>query len=241
MRTKTITGLAIHAFKASCLASGGLPGTFVSHSTYLPYHSESIGYTWALSHAAVPCIVNATATPNLNTTAGASSKSQPSETQAEATLLAAWRTQYLCGFYISRPLCAINLVCFLYLAFSSSPPAISNSAYLSPKSLYILAALLSASGVPYALTFLRRTNGALSIRAKRLAGLGEDPTAIALTYAASERRSLEREGAREFAGGLQGSRRLVERWSWHNWVRTFVLLAGLAIGAVGLVVDGMGR
>lgn len=98
----------------------------------------------------------------------------------------------------------------------------------------MIAALSSASGVPYALTFLRRTNGALSIRAKRLAGPGEDPTAMALTYASHERRSLEREGAKEWAD----SRVLVGRWCWHNWVRTGILVLGTVIGAVGVVVDG---
>jgi hypothetical protein len=172
-----------------------------------------IGYTWALSHAAVPCIIH---------------------TSSEADLAAAWRTQYLRGFYISRPLCAINLFGFLYLAFTT--PATTHLTGTKTTNLasvmYITAALLSASGVPYALTFLRRTNGALSIRAKKLAGPGEDPTAMALTYASGEARSLERE--REW----KETTRLVRRWQWHNSVRTWVLVVGTVIGAVGLVLDG---
>jgi hypothetical protein len=172
------------------------------------------GYTWALSHAAVPCIIH---------------------TSSEADLAAAWRTQYLRGFYISRPLCAVNLLGFLYLA-STSPTTTAlttrTTASQYASALYITAAILSASGVPYALTFLRRTNGALSIRAKKLAGPGEDPTAMALTYASAEARSLERE--REW----KETTRLVRRWQWHNSVRTWILVLGTVLGAVGLVLDG---
>lgn len=111
------------------------------------------GYTWALSHAAIPAVLHA---------------SDPLQS-------AQWRTQYLAGFYISRPLCVVNLLTFGYLSYTSPPG-------LASRSLYLLAALTSASGVPYALTFLRKTNGALSRRAHRVAGRhGDDP--IALTYA----------------------------------------------------------
>lgn len=161
------------------------------------------GYTWALSHAAVPCIISA----------------------PEDVLAAAWRTQYLRGFYISRPLCALNALSFGYLARQTTSDAV--------RYLHIVAAVLSASGVPYALTFLRRTNGALSIRAKKIAGDGEDPTAIALTYARHENRSIDREGA-------WSTVELVRRWQWHNSIRTAVLVAGTVIGAVALALDMRG-
>lgn len=65
---------------------------------------------------------------------------------------------------------------------------ISAAAPLSlARTLYVLTALSTASGVPYALTFLRCTNGTLSIRADKLAGSGG--RVIALTYAFNEKRS----------------------------------------------------
>ena len=88
----------------------------------------------------------------------------------------------------------------------------------------MLAALLSASGVPYALTFLRRTNGALSIRADKLAGPGNG--ALALTYAFHEARSIQREKAARWS-----TKELVLRWNWHNQVRTAVLVVGTLLGA----------
>jgi hypothetical protein len=128
------------------------------------------------------------------------------------------------GFYISRPLCFFNAIGFGYLARQSSSS--------TTRALHIIAAVLTASGVPYALTFLRRTNGALSIRAKKVAGDGEDPTAIALTYARHEERSIDRERA-------WSTEELVRRWQWHNSVRTAVLIAGTITGAVALCLDGI--
>lgn len=74
------------------------------------------GYTWALSHAAIPAVLHA---------------SDPLQS-------AQWRTQYLAGFYISRPLCVVNLLTFGYLSYTSPPG-------LASRSLYLLAALTSAS------------------------------------------------------------------------------------------------
>lgn len=158
------------------------------------------GYTWALSHAAVPCIITA----------------------PEAVLAGAWRTQYLRGFYISRPLCALNALAFGYLAYASASSTV--------RAMHILAAVLTASGVPYALTLLRRTNGALSIRAKKVAGDGEDPTAMALTYARHEKRSIDRERSWSIE-------ELVRRWQWHNSVRTGILVVGTIVGAVAVGLD----
>lgn len=96
------------------------------------------------------------------------------------------------------------------------------------RALYGIAALLTASGVPYALTFLRRTNGALSIRAEKLAGPGNG--AIALTYAFNEKRSIDREKA-------WSTKELVLRWKWHNEVRTAILTLGTMLGAWGMGID----
>lgn len=109
------------------------------------------GYTWALSHAAIPSVLHAT----------------------DPLLSAQWRTQYLAGFYISRPLCLLNGLTFGYLSYAA--PVASPE-----RTLYLLAALLASSGVPYALTVLRRTNGALSLRAHKVVGRERDDP-IALT------------------------------------------------------------
>ncbi|KAK5273879.1 hypothetical protein LTR99_000866 [Exophiala xenobiotica] len=99
-------------------------------------------------------------------------------------------------------------------------------------SLYTLGAAFNASGVPYALTFLRRTNGALSRRADRLAGPGNG--AMALTYAFNEKRSVERDRDRKFSSTAE----LVRRWQWHNSVRIGILVVGTLVGAVAVAMDG---
>ncbi|KAJ9610440.1 hypothetical protein H2200_005217 [Cladophialophora chaetospira] len=186
-----------------------------------------IRYTWALSHAAVPAILFA-----------------PEELQAKQ-----WRYQYLMGFYvscrtleigetrtnaglmclrhgkISRPMCIVNGLSFGYLAYHSPESSLI-------RTLYILAALTSASGVPYALTLLRRTNGALSRKANRFAGPGpKNGQIVALTYAFNEGRSIERDQR-------MGTAETVERWSWHNYIRTWVLVLGTMVGALAVALDG---
>ena len=97
--------------------------------------------------------------------------------------------------------------------------------------IYILAAISNASGVPYALSVLRRTNGALSRKAHRLAGPGpQEGKIVALTYAFNEERSVERDKA-------MGTAEAVERWSWHNYVRTWILVLGVVLGSVGVALD----
>ncbi|ETI26150.1 hypothetical protein G647_02927 [Cladophialophora carrionii CBS 160.54] len=161
------------------------------------------GYTWALSHAAVPAILFAS-----------------EDLQAKQ-----WRYQYLMGYYISRPMCIVNGLSFGYLAYQAT-----ESSFL--RTLYILAAVTSASGVPYALTFLRRTNGALSRKAHRLAGPGpNNGQVMALRYAFDERRSVDRDQR-------MGTAETIERWSWHNYVRTWVLVLGTIVGAMAVALDG---
>ncbi|OAG45649.1 hypothetical protein AYO21_00285 [Fonsecaea monophora] len=157
------------------------------------------GYTWALSHAAVPAILFA----------------------PDALAAREWRYQYLMGFHISRPMCVINGLSFGFLAYHA--PGGSLLRYL-----YILAASASASGVPYALTFLRRTNGALSRKADRLAGPGGGE--MALTYAFNEKRSIDRDGKMSTAEAIK-------RWQWHNYVRTWVLVLGTVAGALAVAMD----
>lgn len=103
--------------------------------------------------------------------------------------------------------------------------------------LYVVAALTSASGVPWALTLLRRTNGALSIRSKRMVGsftgdAGSEP--ICITYASTEEAALERE-ARD--PKYKTSEALINRWKWHNDLRTALLIFGAAAGALAVSLD----
>jgi hypothetical protein len=75
------------------------------------------------------------------------------------------------------------------------------------------------------MTFLRRTNGALAIRAEKLAGPGNG--AMALTYAFNEKRSIAREKKLSTID-------LVRRWQWHNSIRTVILIVGTIVGALAV-------
>ena len=112
----------------------------------------------------------------------------------------------------------------LLLSYTLTPTA---PAFSLACQLYVIAAVATASGVPYALTFLRCTNGALSRRAEKLAGPGNG--AIALTYAFNDKRSIDREKS-------WSTKDMVMRWKWHNEVRTVILTLGTIAGAwaVGL-------
>lgn len=110
-------------------------------------------------------------------------------------------------------------------------------AILSLRLLYIVAAISSAAGVPWALTALRRTNGALSIRSKRLAGLftgeiGSEP--LCITYASTEKAALRREGE---DGKYKTTEALIRRWKWHNDLRTVLLIFGAVAGALAVALD----
>src|SRR3569833_87234 len=104
------------------------------------------------------------------------------------------------------------------------------------RTLYTIAAVFSSSGVPYALTFLRRTNGALSIRSKSVLGPfgGSDGQPIALTYANNDSGSIERERSPAWP-----SRRLIEHWTWHNNIRSFFLVLGTVVGASDVVMSDL--
>lgn len=91
--------------------------------------------------------------------------------------------------------------------------------------------------MPWALTALRRTNGALSIRSKRLAGLftskpSDEPMCI--TYASTEKGALHREGNDP---AYRMSKALINRWKWHNDLRTALLIFGTTVGALAVALD----
>lgn len=166
-------------------------------------------------------------------------------------MLAQWRYQYVDGAAFSRPCCLVNAVSFGYLAYHgkfvlcAEVPVLTSmiaadvtiSGIISIRLLYILAALSSASGVPWALTALRRTNGALSIRSKRLAGLfTSSPSSepMCITYASTEKGSLDREGKDP---EYKTSKALINRWKWHNDLRTGLLIFGTIAGALAVTMD----
>ncbi len=64
-----------------------------------------------------------------------------------------------------------------------------------------------------------------------LEGAKSEP--IALTYASSEPPSIEREKSPEWT-----TARLVERWVWHNNIRSAVLVIGTVLGAFAVSLDG---
>jgi len=137
----------------------------------------------------------------------------------------------VCARTAHREQCGANYV----LATSSTP-----NLQIPIRWLYIFAALATASGVPWALTLLRRTNGALSIRSKRLAGTYDSPAAkswgqpMCITYASHEKPSIERESQ---DANYRDTRALVGRWRWHNDLRTALLIAGTLVGAVAVSAD----
>lgn len=68
--------------------------------------------------------------------------------------------------------------------------------------------------------------------AHRQAGPGpKNGQIIALTYAFNETRSVRRDQD-------MGTREAIERWGWHNYIRTAVLVAGVVVGAFGVAIDG---
>lgn len=173
------------------------------------------GYTWALSDATVPAILDY-------------------GSDAEDSMLEQWRYQYIKGAAFSRPCCIINAFSFGYLAYHTTQTI--SGATIPLRLLYVIAALSSASGVPWALTALRRTNGALSIRSKRILGPFESPSGqpMCITYASHESASLARE---RDDPNYTSTKALVMRWKWHNDLRTIVLVLGAAIGAFAVVLD----
>jgi Domain of unknown function (DUF1772) len=96
--------------------------------------------------------------------------------------------------------------------------------------LFFTAALTTGSGTIWAWTALRSTNGALSIRAEKLAGPGNG--SVAHSYASSESRSKEVEKK-------YSTKELLTFWKDMNYYRALILMSGTAIGAYGLVVEAV--
>ena len=53
---------------------------------------------------------------------------------------------------------------------------------------------------------------------------------MALTYAFNETRSVQRDQS-------MGTEEAIWRWSWHNYLRTGILVLGVLVGAVGVAMD----
>jgi hypothetical protein len=120
---------------------------------------------------------------------------------------------------IAAPCTAMNLLSWAYLAYQR-PQA---------RPYLILAALGTGSGTVFAWTFLRAINGALSIRAQKLAGDWEGHFTIPLTYSSKEKRSMDLEKR-------LSTDELVQKWNRLNLIRSLVLIAGTVVGAAGLAI-----
>lgn len=57
---------------------------------------------------------------------------------------------------------------------------------------------------------------------------------VCITYASGEKGSMDRESRNP---KYQSTRVLVERWKWHNDLRTGLLIFGTVVGAVAVVLD----
>lgn len=186
------------------------------------------GYTIALSDSNIPSILHAKDKTN------------------EALLLAMWREQYLKGFYVAVPFTITNVASWGYLAYLGEIHSMhkrpdGNNPYtpdsMSPeadrfhpapttklRNLYITTLLATGTATVFAWTLLRSTNGALSLRASKIAGPGPDPNASAITYAIDEPASKEVERTTSTID-------LVKRWGRLNAARGYLLAFGTLLGA----------
>jgi hypothetical protein len=98
------------------------------------------------------------------------------------------------------------------------------------RTLYIIATILTSCGPLFAWTTLRSTNGALAIRADKLAGVA--PPTIALTYSRREHWSKALEER-------CGTAELMRRWQRLNSWRSILLVLGTVVGAVGIAVGDL--
>jgi hypothetical protein len=121
---------------------------------------------------------------------------------------------------LAVPCTATNLASWLYLAKTMGPDT---------RLLFILAAIGSGTGTAFAWTFLRATNGALSIRSQNLAGDWPGFFTIPLTYSNREKRSIALEKK-------ETTDQLVQRWGRLNFIRSLVLIAGTIFGIIGLAL-----
>ncbi|KAF2095456.1 hypothetical protein NA57DRAFT_79180 [Rhizodiscina lignyota] len=127
------------------------------------------GYTYSLSDAALPGILDA----------------------SEDTMCRQWRYQYIRGFYVRThaavPATLTNLLSWGYLAYTA-PDSFS-------RQLFVTAAVTTGSGTVFAWTALRGLNGALSIRSEKVLGpYSPSPNLPALTYSKNESWSKSVEG-----------------------------------------------
>src|SRR3978361_855585 len=93
--------------------------------------------------------------------------------------------------------------------------------------LFITALVTTGSGTVFAWTALRHINGALSIRADKLAGPNNH---IALHYSRNEVASKRAEAR-------YTTEELVTKWKNYNMFRACVLLFGTIIGAYALSIE----
>jgi len=141
----------------------------------------------------------------------------------EKTMARQWRIQFIRGFIVSVPSTIINLLSWTLLAYRAPSSSLA-------RTLFTTAALTTGSGTVFAWTFLRAVNGALSIRSSKLAGPWTGTWKIPLTY------SFKEQAARKLEERLS-TMELVQKWRNFNLLRSVILIAGMVVGAWGLVLE----
>jgi hypothetical protein len=88
----------------------------------------------------------------------------------------------------------------------------------------------TGSGTVFAWTALRATNGALGIRADKLAGKSAVSNSLPLTY--SKKEAWTRQVEANYS-----TTELLEKWRKFNFIRAVILMFGTVIGAYALVYE----
>ncbi|KAF2664465.1 hypothetical protein BT63DRAFT_417828 [Microthyrium microscopicum] len=136
----------------------------------------------------------------------------------EATMAKQWRIQFLKGFQIAMPATIINILSWSYLAYTAKTSFVQK--------LFIAATLMTGCGTAFAWTALRYINGALSIKADKLAG-GSEKQSYVIRY------SLADKGTKKLEESCS-TKELAIRWKQYNALRCVVLVMGTVVGAYAL-------
>jgi hypothetical protein len=84
----------------------------------------------------------------------------------------------------------------------------------------------------FAWTALRQINGALTIRSEKILGPYSGKFTKPMTYSRNEPRSQQAE--KQFS-----TRDLISKWKDYNYYRSFILIIGTVIGALGIAMNEM--
>ena len=131
------------------------------------------GASFALSCIAIPGLLLPAAKPQWRTkhpSSGAAVKPATPPSQ----LARQWRLVYLAGYKYLPGFALASSMCFTYVVWNLSTSGITLERNLnSLKSVFIVAATLAVSAVPWTLVFIKGTNETLSERARRADSIEE--------------------------------------------------------------------